>query len=609
MKHRAALAVLLTLAAGCHRGGKIEDSDSHVPIASAIVHVSWGHYPYLPSLHGSPHRGCEGSATASTDAVGDYRVSIPLAAALNPATIYQVRVIAPGYYDDVFRQGLAEPFDSIMEGLQWREPTGNADWSRTLRPFGSSGMDAKLLAVHASSIAESCNDEQDLAFDAQRWRVLAQTLCGMNNHGKLPSVRRDVFDFQLNRSRPDLPSDVRQRIEVLLHELVGRGSTDTGSNALPEHLVRNACVLIREQLGYPAAHPPEPLTLPLRLSTVRQRVGIADVPVRILWSVRHLDHPALGDRYSREWIARRGLVARSDVHGEILLPLTDEMLSEQAGDAFRYDVSPVTDEVIAFDEYLPISSNTPGWMWLYDRFKTRVSELRPPGELYEASSIDEAERLAGNPEPGTEVFGGTTFWRYPPRLAELMTLQAANEERTRDERRRGSDVSPGRTVQLYPWHWPAVAMLWRAHALIAAEPDVESDPGALTALQYEQSASTFESLCSEPDEPMTARETFEALQLLWWTEAQSDRGAADERARQRATAWDRGATCTFERQRMTRMDRTGAPIHSKELCRAWRSIPAVSSPVLRPYRFKDLVLDFDNRPGACPQFQNNGAFQ
>ena len=166
MKHRAALAVLLTLAAGCHRGGKIEDSDSHVPIASAIVHVSWGHYPYLPSLHGSPHRGCEGSATASTDAVGDYRVSIPLAAALNPATIYQVRVIAPGYYDDVFRQGLAEPFDSIMEGLQWREPTGNADWSRTLRPFGSSGMDAKLLAVHASSIAESCNDEQDLAFDA-----------------------------------------------------------------------------------------------------------------------------------------------------------------------------------------------------------------------------------------------------------------------------------------------------------------------------------------------------------------------------------------------------------------------------------------------------------
>jgi hypothetical protein len=368
-------------------------------------------------------------------------------------------------------------------------------------------------------------------------------------------------------------------------------------------------VLIREQLGYPAAHPHEPLTLHLRLSAVRQSVSIANVPVRILWGVRHLDHPALGDRYSREWIPRRGLVARSDVHGEILLPLTDEMLSEQGGDAFRYDVSPITHDVFAFGEYLPMSSNTLGWMWLYERFKARASELRRAGELREVRSIDEAERLAANPGPGAEVLGGTTFWQHPPRLAELLTLQTGYQERMRDERQRGSNMSPGRTVQLYPWHWPAVAMLWRAHALIAAEPDVESDPGALTALQYAQSASTFERLCSEPGEPMTARETFEALQLLWWTEAQRDRGAADERAQQRARVWDRGATCTFEGQRMTRIDRTRVPIHSMEICHAWRSIPAVSSLELRPYRFKDLVLDFSNRPGACPQFPDNGAFQ
>ncbi len=602
-----ALAGLMVLR--CRPGGTITDSESDAPIAGAAVHVSWGHYPYLPSPHGSPQFSCDGSAFALTDATGGYHVSLPLSVAVNPMTVYQVRVVAPGHYDDVLRQGLSEPYESIMRELPWRETSGDVDWSRSLRSFGAERMNAGLLALQAGSITRSCDQEQDLAFAAQRWRAFAQTLCGAGRGDALPSVRTDVFGFLLNRPRPDLPSDVRQRFAMLSSQLVGSDFTGAGTDALPGSAMRNACALIHQQITYPALDSAEPMTLHLRLGASQAGARIANVPVRVLWASRHLDHPAGEGRYSREWIIRRGLVGYSDANGEISVPISREMLAEQTDGQMSFEVDALVDDAVGFGHHLPIKNELNGNN-LYDHFSARFSELRPADEMGHATSIQDAERLA-NSGTGVEMLGGTAIWRYPARLAELMAQQRlSGMVNRRYVYADGSDTVPLRIVHLYPWRWPGIALLWRAHALIALEPDVESDPAALTALQYTRVASTFARLCSEPDQRLTAQETFQALQVLWWMESQtSGRETAGEHARQRAVSWDRGITCEFEGERMHRMGRTGPPLHAAEVCKAWRSVPGALSPALLPYRFKDLVLDFSHRPGACPQFPNNGAFQ
>jgi hypothetical protein len=496
-----------------------------------------------------------------------------------------------------------------MQELPWREATGDVAWSRSLRSFGPERMNAGLLALQASSITRSCDQEQDLAFAAQRWRAFAQTLCGAGRGGWLPSVREDVFGFLLNRPRPDLPSDVKQKFAMLSSQLIGSDFTNAGADALTENAIRNACALIHEQIAFPALDSTEPMTLHLRLGASQAGARIANVPVRILWASRYLDHPAGEGRYSREWIIRRGLVGYSDANGEISVPVSREMLAEQTAGQMSFEVDAIVDDAVGFGHHLPIKNELNGNN-LYDHFSARFSELRPVDELRQASSIEDAERLA-NSGTGVEMLGGTAMWRYPARLAELMAQQrVSGMVNRRYVYADGSDTAPLRIVHLHPWRWPSIALLWRAHALIALEPDAESDTAALTALQYAQAASTFEQLCGEPDQRLTAQETFQALQMLWWMEAQtSGRETADEQARQRAMAWDRGVTCKFEGARELSHGRFGAPLHSAEVCRAWRMAPLASSPQLRPYRFKDLVLDFSHRSGACPQFPNNGAFQ
>lgn len=604
-KRAVALALLLALMAiivlRCHRGGTITEGESGRPIAGAVVNVSWGRYPLLPSPHGSPPFGCMGNTTATTDAAGNYQVSIPLSTALNPMTIYRVRAIAPRYYDDVWRQGLAEPYESIARELPWQASTGDVEWSRSLRSFGPAGMDAKLLAQYANAVTDSCG--HDRAFEAQRWRVLGQTLCEHEGRPS-PSVRRDVFGFLLATPRPDLPADAQQRFARLSQELVGASSSDRTAGVLQSPAIENACTLIRAQLAFPSFMTPATMNLRVRLDASEDAARVAGLPVRMLWGSRYVDHPGAGGGYTREWSVRRGLLARSDGDGTVTFAVTPEMLAEQ-GEPFRYEVIPIDDEVVTFGDSLPGIVLELDGDRLHASFKARSSELRPPGERAGVISIDEVERLAANPGQDAEMLDGGRLWRYPPSVAGLTALR----DRAAEPRPDTADDPALRRIRVFPWHWPAVAALWRAHALIAMEPDVESDPAALTALQYAEGALTFDRMCAEPDQRLTKRETLQALQVLWWMEAQaSGREAADERARRRATSWDRGVTCTFDRGQV-HTDGAGTPIRSSEVCRAWRSMPQPSLPQLRSYHFRDLALDFSNRPGACPRLPNNGAFQ
>lgn len=91
---------------------------------------------------------------------------------------------------------------------------------------------------------------------------------------------------------------------------------------------------------------------------------------------------------------------------------------------------------------------------LHELFKARFSESLSPAEWVRVTSIDEAERLAANPDGDAEMLDTSTYWRYPRELAELVALRVPDAGGRPVE----SDGSAQRTIRVLPWHRPALTL-------------------------------------------------------------------------------------------------------------------------------------------------------
>jgi len=199
VRYLVAFAFLVCGTLAAASPGRITDSVTGNPIAGATIYIFWYYHPLsipLPveGLHPAD-KLCSGSAVATTDANGYYKV--PAAMGLHEAHQF---VIAEGYYNDW--EGPApddkHDFAQLLMPLRWDQSRRQEDnWSKRLTPFGDASIDAKLLILAAAlrrqeSLCNAHNDDKNLEqFHRAARQFMGAAICEASKSRLAP--RTDVF--------------------------------------------------------------------------------------------------------------------------------------------------------------------------------------------------------------------------------------------------------------------------------------------------------------------------------------------------------------------------------------------------------------------------------
>jgi len=310
-------------------------------------------------------------------------------------------------------------------------------------------------------------------------------------------------------------------------------------------------------------------------------------------------------------------VADTGPDGRVLLPVTRAMVDEQGldfsehGQRLRYAAVPITFDHANFSSGTVASDYVLDARSILDHYVEHVDRVRP---------LDEIERLSDSEWASLVNNGDATFARFPLNSPEIWHPPAVVREwfqlRTREEARQTESMRHpyDAAIPTYPWEWPALPLLWRSSALIAGPVAIETDSGRWAELVRAQFIGTFDRMCHEREQALAPRDAWQALQGLWWLEAQAlSLPVADQHAQQRAVAWDHGIRCKYAEAKEIQRGPSPQTFSTREFCVAWtaeRHSFIDAAPTRRPPPTLDILKpDFSRREGKCSNVLNGGAFQ
>jgi hypothetical protein len=482
--------------------------------------------------------------------------------------------------------------------------------------IGNVPIDAQLLAIQNGTRSATCGGTDVTQFRATVQHTMNLALC--TNAHQTPSA--DLFRFYFPRS----PVQQTQWRE-LVDDQISKNSTDP----IPEVARDNACALLNPKTDNAGASASATATPNLRISlkyadsdTVPSRV-----PIRILWGIRDAKARTL-DREHPMSLPRRSIVTTTDDSGKIDLPITEDLVTDQAlaSDGrvgiFNFLVVPYISDSVGFEPYSPSLTSVCTNQQLLEetvlpqgKLKIISGSCAPQGFT---AYVSQNNGTKSGPGSATSMNGLTVDSRgqvHDPRphptedLSRLNALAVLESERRHQTRI--ANLPSFSTVYLYHWNWPASALLARTYSLLTLTADTETDPPSLLKLRRAEIVETFNHLCStDPSAPV--QETYEVLRLLWWAETQaSNRTVADTNAQARALAWDNGSRCKYQDGKMVSIGGTSPPfvLMTSHACELWKPISHsfTSTSISPPPPMSEFNVDYSARPQACMEQRNFGS--
>jgi hypothetical protein len=608
--------------------GKITDSLSGKPIAGATVYAVWYYHPFFSRYH--DELACGGTSVVETDVNGEY--SLGFWTGLN-SLFHNTKywVVAPGHYDATTNSAREQygDFIQLLSTLTWRhEADPTLDSSRALTPFGDVSIDTKLLALREANNVESCVSgvaptyEGMYAFQTAVKRAMNVALCPSGAAATAP--RTDVFRavFPVGKMGP-----------MLWRELVDPLLPARGKNPIPDLALNNACALVdpagnnSSQTSFQIHGSPR---LRITLKDATDASVPAGVPVRVLWG-EHATNLHKIDRDQAQTVPSHSSIATTAADGTAQIAVTQEMIDEQNPRSnnyearFVYAVVPYAADWVGFD---PTITNL-GNVCSVPQLIVRVHDSRGMGGLVYGSihcpsaglrtaASGEVPLGMGVSQPRTAISqnegslkrAGAESASIPAQFQQLSVIADSESDR----RNILHEAKPDRsTIYMYPWHWPAAALLARAYEAIWLKPENESDSAELIRLQRSQVRHAFEELCAEPGQEPLAQ-GFEVLRLLWWTEAQTEGiERANAHAQEHLASWDNGSRCRYRDGKMIMLGGTRPPnlLMPVDVCTDWKklSLPAdnASPPAEMPHGLDEFHVDFSQRADACIDMPHSGS--
>jgi hypothetical protein len=148
------------------------------------------------------------------------------------------------------------------------------------------------------------------------------------------------------------------------------------------------------------------------------------------------------------------------------------------------------------------------------------------------------------------------------------------------------------------------------YELIEAQPEIETDPGALLAVERDDMRSAFDALCAEPDD-VELYDAFKITRELWWFQAQVDGlDAANDAAQERLASWDDGFRCRYRDGRMVALGHTkpSNPLTVGKVCEVWNPVrPRLDGALVDPPSLDAFSVDYSKRDGACAHLDRSGS--
>lgn len=602
--------------------GRITDAVTGKPIEGATVYAVWYYRPWrlpLPvETQSQSEITCGGVSVARTDANGEYDLGLwmNVEVRLRKAALW---VTAPGYYDSHQRNPsrVLIEYRDVLDALSWSAADASPEWSRALTSLAGAPADTKLLAIEANGNPDDCGaviaPRSDNGYTAAIDATLTDTLC---TAGPADTPRTGVF-----RSMFPRPTHVVPAWGTLVLPLLG----EDPSSPVPAAALRNACALLRPDKD------PEP-TLRIAVEDAESGAPVPRLPVRILWGAgsRKKD----GHRSSSEVNARRGFVATTDDAGVIELPVTSDMFDDGPRDplaretTFHYAAIPLAADRIAFAVQplqIPIACDADGIIYL-----STPADLRGNIITYSERRCAVHNRRKPLPDYLPAVPGGVgqSVLRGAGAIASgtgsssvspLLDSRIAPEYRDvpdiirKENARRSADpvaAANRAIVATYPWQWPPAARLARMYELIEVQPDIETDPGALLAVERDEMRSAFDVLCAEPDD-VELYNAFKITRELWWFQAQVDGlDAANNAAQERLATWDDGFRCRYRDGRMVALGHTNPsnPLTVGKVCEVWNVVrPRLDGALVDPPSLDTFGVDYSKRAGACGHLDRSGS--
>ena len=610
--------------------GIITDAATGRPIPGATVFVYWGHmvHPFSLVVVVENWWSCDDTAAAVTDNAGRYEIALPLTTSFHKSGdgAPQMRVVAPGYFDDrvFYERAYRDSTDAVVRSIPLRKHTDSENrWSPSLVPLGHLGTDARIAALELVTTEYSIRPQAgyvcekspaNAAYEAAIAHAKAYALC--ENAEGLNPPHAATLQASLRFARPDLPEPSRQRYALLYRELI-QPLVPTDPQAIaPNDAYANACAWVRWQQdeSKPAPHrSDDPITLSIPVVDADDGRPLAHIPVRVLWGQPPERYAPANGYFS----VQRGFVAETGGDGRVRLPVTRAMIDEQGLDfgayneRLRYAAVPIKFDRINFSSG-PVSSDFRlAGRSVLDRYIDHIDRVRPADEIERMSSADWSALVnSGDASFARFPLNAPEVWRVPVAMRTWFQLRAREEARQTEATRYPRDSA----IPTYPWDWPALALLWRSSALLAGPVAIESEPNRWADLVRAQFVGTFDGMCREHFQPLAPRETWQALQGLWWLEAQTfGRPTADDHAQRRAVAWDHGIRCMYTDGKMIRRGPSPSAFDTRQLCVAWtaerEAIIDGSRPRDPPPSLHALKPDFSRREETCNDVPNGGAFQ
>jgi hypothetical protein len=324
-----AIALFSPSAGGASIAGTITDATTGRPIPGATVFAYWGHmvHPHSLVVVVSDWWSCDGTGAAVSDADGRYAIAVPLATSFRSAgdRAPQIRVIAPGYFDDhVFSQrNYRYNGDAVMRSIPLRKHADSENrWSPSLVPFGDLSIDARVLALElpttefsmgaqAGGVCEKSSG--NAAYQTALTHARADALC--TNGTDFGPLHAATLQSSLRFARPDLTEPSRQRYAFIYHELVQPLVPSDPQALAPHDAYANACTWVRWQQAEANAEPQttdDPISLSIPIVDADDQSPLAGIPIRILWGQSPERYsPANGGYFP----ARRGFLADTGADG------------------------------------------------------------------------------------------------------------------------------------------------------------------------------------------------------------------------------------------------------------------------------------------------------
>lgn len=242
MRYLVAFLFLLWGTVAAASTGRITDAATGKPIAGATIYIFWYYHPFsipLPVEGTHPaDKLCSGSALATTDANGYYRV--PAAMGLHEGHQF---VIAEGYYNDWEGPSPDDKHDfaQLLMPLRW-DPSRKQqdDWSKRLTPLGDASIDVKLLIItqalyRQENLCNAHNDDMNLGqFHRAAQKFMKAAICEASKAGLAPrtDVFRGAFGSLVDQSQ--LPRRNRSPVpQSLVGEACGKPSEDRENRSHP----------------------------------------------------------------------------------------------------------------------------------------------------------------------------------------------------------------------------------------------------------------------------------------------------------------------------------------------------------------------------------------